>query len=111
MINKRTAYNCNHRADRNLLEEGIAIFPKGSHWIIVLTIGLLGWFYPAHAELSLQNDRLSVRVQEAPLEGVLRELSKLGAFEITLLENLTIERKRYLPALMSFHLKKLSTGS
>ena len=49
--------------------------------------GLFALTNPAHAELSLQQDRLTLHVQAVPLEDVLVNLSQEGAFRITILDN------------------------
>lgn len=53
---------------------------------LVGLILLLNMTNPAHAELSLQHDRLTLHVQAVPLEEVLVNLSQEGAFRLTILD-------------------------
>ena len=71
----------------------LTLFAVGAIWLAAGVLWASLGMSVAHAELSLQQDRLTINVQEAPLEGVLKELSKLGAFEVTVLEDLTIEEE------------------
>ena len=54
---------------------------------LVGLIALLNVISPGHAELSFQQDRLTLHVQAVPLEEVLVNLSQEGAFRITILDN------------------------
>lgn len=55
-------------------------------WIVLANIGILSAADPTLAELSLQDDRLTINVNAVPLEMILHDLSRQGAFQVTVLE-------------------------
>lgn len=58
-------------------------------WIVLTNIGILGVADPALAELLLRDDRLTINVKAVPLETILHDLSRQGAFQVTVLEKQT----------------------